>query len=292
MRRVVAVVMLMLLLSGCGGTITISFDSQLLFLQAASSSSLPRTGFTLEPGASATVNIAIPPHLRSAHLRHTVEVVTNTSGALDLLWLDPGSLTPLASTSGPAFFAPGWAGVRSGGFVSAHASAHEAELDLGSLDVAPAGIGVLGSCRGPCISMRADVAQVSVRVRNRSPYPAHVDLYAFVGAFVDAAEPNNAHPQAATPVPSGGYAAGVLETLGDRDYFYLPHAGRVDLFERAGYASNLRVGVVHPFTHAITELSVRSGGFFDVFGPSIVVVYSSPLAPRASAYGTYWLAYR
>jgi hypothetical protein len=247
-------------------------------------SSTPTTLRTIPLGPRETrwIRVSIPSHLRGSNQRLVVEA--NDDGGrrqLDLVVYDSSGSTPLASTSGIAYFEPGLSGI-GGGDIGPSAT-RDGEVERS--------VSVVGRCFGPCIARRAPtgLTQTYVRLTNRSNDSYTVPFLAWAEPFIDEGEPANDTRAGAVPVSRANPYRGAIEVLGDVDYVRFTQVGRIAFSERPGYDTNLVMQVFEADGRELTTLT--PGQTVTVIDGDFAVVGSRAVAPRASVYGFYDVYY-
>jgi hypothetical protein len=237
----------------------------------------PQASLTMARDESKVIRVSIPADQRSSGRRLVVEA-DDAGGArqLDLVLYSGNGVTPIASTSGTAFFRPGLQGIDDG-FIGT------------AIGVEPLQAGIGGVCLGPCISHRTDGSVYFVELTNRTASTVSVPFYAFTESWQTPNEPQNDGPAGAVSVPPrGGFFRGVIERVGDVDFVRFPQAGWIAFDRRSGYDTRLELDL-YSVTGAYI-MTVRPGDdVFEVFPNEFARIRS--VGQRASVYGHYDVYY-
>lgn len=247
----------------------------------------PVRNITIGANESVFVRIDVPSNQRGVGRRLVVEADDDGGAtALDLVLYAANGVSPIASTSGTAYFRPGLQGL-DGGFIGTSLATRTGRTEPG----AERSVSVVGQCFGPCISRRADVSVAYVEIRNRSPFTDLVPFYAYTEAWIDETEPaNDVRFGAPDLSPADAFYRGAIERLGDVDFVRFAADGSVTFDGRAGYDLDAVLQIVTSGGQPIQGERYRVGdGPFDVFAGEYARIESE--APRASVYGYYTLAY-
>jgi hypothetical protein len=248
----------------------------------------PVTQVQLAAGQTIWIQVNVPSAQRGVARRLVIEA-DDDGGAtsLSLVLFDADGVVPLASTSGTAYFRRGLAGLDAGFVGTALAervgrAGREAEV-VRSIDIAL-------ECVGPCISRRADVSSVMVRLRNDGPFSDTVPFYAYTETWRDPGEIQNDSVLGRRDVSRATAYRGAIERLGDIDFVRFTQSGMVNFDQRPGYNLNLQLDL---YTAGGAFLGRYSPGApaFPVFANEYAMIRSNPSAERASVYGFYDVYY-
>jgi hypothetical protein len=232
---------------------------------------------TMAPNETKLIRVSIPSDQRSSARRLVVEADDDDGRRqLDMVLFSGNGVTPIASTSGTAFFRPGLQGIGDG-FIGTAKGVEQLQGGIG------------GVCLGPCISHATHASVYFVELRNRTTSTVSVPFYAFTEPWQTPNEPHNDGPAGAVSVPPrGDFFRGVIERVGDVDYVRFPQAGRVAFDRRANYDTQLELRL-YSVTGAYIQ-TVRPGDdAFDVFPNEYARIGS--VGQRASVYGFYDVYY-
>jgi hypothetical protein len=274
---VLSAVVAVLVLTACQVTITPWEPPAVdVAVTASSSPTDPVANVQLAAGQTRWIQVSVPSGLRGSDMRLVVEADDDVGfRQLDLV-LYSSSGSAIASTSGIAYFMPGLSGIGQGD-IGPGASAARLEVDRS--------VSVVGSCFGPCISRRADVSSVYVRITNDGTTNEVVPFYAYAEPWIDEGETANDARSGAVPVSSAGFYRGAIERLGDIDWVRFSDSGTVYFDERPGYDSNL-VMTLHDVVGNQFD-TIFPGESYVVFAGEYGRIASSSQSPRASTYGFY-----
>lgn len=278
---------------------------------ASSSFDSPVLTGTLAARETRQINVRIPSSLRSTSSRLVIDVVASSGDyPFNLVLYFPGASTPMASTAGPQFFAPGLEGLDRGLPSAAAQSDDRRPAPTANPGVGRSQTG-LPFCEGACLARSApsSLAYVTIEVENVFNASTDFELYAYVERYgqidsagrVDANEPANNSLSGAAVVSTAesyiglidrvvGLSGGTFRT--DEDYVQFAQGGTIELAMFA-YPDvvNIRMDLFDGLDGSFLATLTPGDSFFVLSG-DYGRVYTSGSDQRMAVYGPYEVFYR
>lgn len=175
----------------------------------------------------------------------------------------------IASSSSPAFFARGAAGLTSAVAIEAQA------------------LNPLAQCRGSCVILdQGTSSEYFALITNTSGSSLSVELYAFGDTMVDLGEPENDVAETAPVLDMDNGDEGAIEVLGDQDYWRVT-GNATFIFDAPSTSIDILLEV---YSGNEVVDSATDGETFEVFNGEIIVVRATNNRAGASSESAYYIS--
>jgi len=256
-----------LVLAGCTITIEPIIPPNAVDVTATTDPNTPVYADTLSAGDSEVFEITIPQAVRDNYDVVYLELSENIE-----LEQRSGTYVLIASSNSADFFAR-----YADGLQSVDAGIEEQGIDLSV------------TCRGSCIIFEPTSGTYYAHVKNDSGGPIYYDLYVYGDVLQDDTEPENGARATAPTYVVGTTASGAIETLGDRDFWWVPGAGGSVAFDAPNANVALEATVLNASGTAVAG-PYTSGDQFDVFPGEYIRIESANGRAGSSAKSDYYLS--
>jgi hypothetical protein len=273
----------LILLAGCTIVVTPIEPDATVSAQAPGGTPSPVASGSLAPGEAIFYQVNVSSSVAGASDVIYYEVDVGDNGTQDLA--NTIALRLYSSGGGVLASSVSHEGFTSGSAAEATLSGMVAEE--GAL-IERQGIGFSWQCFGPCIIASSATSTRYVRLENVSSTSRAYALYAYGQEFSDTGEPaNNSPASAPSLVPTGD--GGVIELLGDVDYYFVEQAGFLNFASGAAPELDLIAEVLTSGGDFV--LRMTPGGREEVFAGELVLVYSRSGwagSPEAAGYDLFY----